>query len=193
MKSKIHEYKINNNKVVSKSTIFIAVLASMLLMGCNNEPSLQKYFVENSEKKEFVALDVSPSIINVDKTKLTPEQKTALESFDKMNILAFKKDDKNAAQYEVESQKVSKILKRQEYQQLMKIGEGNDAASISFVGDEDNIDEFILFAKKEDNGFAVVRILGDDMNPNNIMNMLSILKTANIDMAQLKPLEGLIK
>ena len=75
----------------------------------------------------------------------------------------------------------------------MKIGEGKDAASISFVGDEDDIDEFILFAKREENGFAVIRILGDDMNPNNIMNMLSILKSANLDMEQLKPLEGLIK
>ena len=172
---------------------FIAMLASLLLLGCNSEPSLQKYFVENSEKKDFMVLDISPSIINLDKAKLTPEQKTALESFDKMNILAFKLDGKNKALYQTESQKLSKILKGQDYQQLMKIGEGNDAASISFVGDEDDIDEFILFAKREENGFAVVRILGDDMNPKNIMNMLSILKNANIDMEQLKPLEGLIK
>lgn len=176
-----------------KLIYFTAILASLLLLGCNSEPSLQKYFVENSEKKDFVALDVSPSIINVDKAKLTPEQKTALESFDRMNILAFKADGKNQALYQAESQKLSKILKGQDYQQLMKIGEGKDAASISFVGEEDDIDEFILFAKREENGFAVIRILGDDMNPNNIMNMLSILKNANIDMEQLKPLEGLIK
>jgi hypothetical protein len=169
------------------------MLASLLLMSCNSEPSLQKYYVNNAEKKDFVALDISPSIINVDKAKLTPEQKTALESFDRMNILAFKIDGKNQALYKEESQKLSKILKGQDYQQLMKIGEGKDAASISFVGDEDDIDEFILFAKREENGFAVVRILGDDMNPNNIMNMLSILKSANINMEQLKPLEGLIK
>lgn len=176
-----------------KLIYLIAMSASLMLLGCNSEPSLQKYFVENSEKKDFVALDVSPSIINVDKAKLTPEQKTALESFDKMNILAFKLDGKNQALYQAESQKLSKILKGEDYQQLMKIGEGNDAASISFVGDEDDIDEFVLFAKRKENGFAVVRILGDDMNPNNIMNMLSILKSANIDMEQLKPLEGLIK
>jgi hypothetical protein len=176
-----------------KPTLFAAILASLILMSCNSEPTLQKYFVENSEKKEFIALDVSPSIINVDKTKLTPEQKTALASFDKMNILAFKLDETNKAEYEVESQKVTRILKGKDYQELMKIGSGKDAASISFVGEEDDIDEFILFAKKKDNGFAVVRITGDDMNPNNIMNMLSILKSANLDMEQLKPLEGLMK
>lgn len=176
-----------------KLIYFIAMLASMLLLSCNNEPSLQKYFVEKSEDKDFVALDVSPNIINVDKTKLTPEQKTALESFEKMNILAFKLDGKNQAEYKVESEKLTQILKGEDYQELMKVGSGKDGASISFVGDEDNIDEFILFGKKKDNGFAVVRILGNDMNPNNIMNMISILQNANIDMEQLKPLEGLMK
>ena len=176
-----------------KLCYFIAMLASMLLLSCNSEPSLQKYFVEKSEDKDFVALDVSPNIINVDKTKLTPEQKTALESFEKMNILAFKLDGKNQAEYKVESEKLTQILKGEDYQELMKVGSGKDGASISFVGDEDNIDEFILFGKKKDNGFAVVRILGNDMNPNNIMNMISILQNANIDMEQLKPLEGLMK
>lgn len=176
-----------------KSTFFTAVLASMFLLSCNSEPSLQKYFVENSEKKDFLLLDVSPTILNVDKTKLSEEQKTALKSFEKMNILAFKIDKTNQVAYDAESQKVTEILKDESYQQLMKVGSGKDAASISFVGDEDDIDEFIVFAKRKENGFAVVRILGNDMNPNNIMTMLSVLKSANIDMAQLAPLQELIK
>lgn len=176
-----------------KLSILTAALLSLLLLSCNSEPSLQKYFVENSEKKEFISVDVSPSIINVDKTKLTPEQKTALESFDKMNILAFKLNKNNQAEYEAESQKVTQILKGKDYQELMKVGSGKDGASVSYVGDENDINEFVLFAKKKDNGFAVVRILGNDMNPNNIMNMLSILKSANVDMEQLKPLQGLMK
>ncbi|WP_264522075.1 DUF4252 domain-containing protein [Flavobacterium sp. N1994] len=170
-----------------------AILASLLLLSCNREPTLQKYFVDNSSKPGFIELDLSSSFINKDKIKLTPEQKTALASFDKMNILAFKLDENNKAQYDVESQKITAILKNKEYQELMKVGSGKDAATVSFVGDENHIDEFILFAKKRENGFAVVRILGDDMNPNNIMNMISLLKSSNINMDQLKPLEGLVK
>ena len=75
----------------------------------------------------------------------------------------------------------------------MKIGSGKDVASVSFVGDENHIDEFVLFAKREGNGFAVVRILGNNMNPNNIMSMLSVIKSANIDMSQLAPIQDLIK
>lgn len=174
-------------------TFYIAILVSLVLSGCNSEPTLQKYFVENSGKKDFIQVDLSSSLINKDKMKLTPEQKTALASFDKMNIIAFKADAANEAQYDAESQKVTQILKNKDYQQLMKVGSGKDAATVSFVGDEDHINEFVLFAKKKENGFAVVRILGNDMNPNNIMNMISLLKSSNMNLDALKPLQGLIK
>jgi hypothetical protein len=176
-----------------KIAIYIAIFVLLFLSSCTNEPSLQKYFVESAEKKNFIEIDISPSIINIDKTKLTAEQKTALGSFDKMNVLAFKLDENNRAQYDIESQKLTQILKHEKYQELMKVGSGKDAASVIFVGDEDHINEFILFAKKKESGFAVVRILGNDMNPNNIMNMISLIQSSNIDMAQLKPLQGLIK
>ena len=172
---------------------YIAILVSLFLTSCNNKPTLQSYFVQNSEKKDFIVLDIAPSIINVDKTKLSAEQKTALASFDKMNVLAFKVDKNNKAEFEAESNKVKEILKGKEYQELMKFGSGKDAASISYVGDENHINEFILYGKKEENGFAVVRILGKDMNPNNIMNIISILKSSNVNMEQLKPLQALMK
>ena len=172
---------------------YLAILISLLLSSCNSEPTLQKYFVDNSEKKSFIALDLSSSILNLEKTKLTSEQKTALASFDKMNVLAFKLDKTNQKEYEIESQKVTQILKGKDYQELLKVGSGKDGASVSFVGDENHINEFILFAKKKENGFGVVRILGKDMNPNNIINMISLLKSSNINMEQLKPLQELIK
>jgi hypothetical protein len=177
-----------------RAIVFLTVfLTSLLLLSCNSEPTIQKYFVANSENKDFVALDISPTILNLDKTKLSAEQKRAMESFDKMNVLIFKLDENNQAQYEVESQKITQILKDESYQQLIKVGSGKDGATISFVGDEDNINEFVVFGKSKDNGFAVVRILGNNMNPNNIMTMLSVLKESKIDMAQLAPIKELIK
>lgn len=173
-----------------KKIYFIALLG--MLFSCNSEPSLQKYFVEKTEDANFIQLDVSPTILNLDKSKLTAEQNEAMASFDKMNILAFKADDKNAANYEAERAKVSEILKDEKYQQLMKFGHGKDGGSLSFVGDENHIDEFILFANRKENGFAVVRILGKDMNPTGVITMVSLLKDANIDQAQLKPLTDIL-
>jgi hypothetical protein len=174
---------------------FIGIVIALMLFSCNSEPSLQRYFVDNTENKDFVSVDVSSNIINVDKAKLTSEEKEALESFDKVNILAFRMDSAKtkAKQFEVESAKVKQILKGKDYQELMKVGSGSNSASISFVGDEDKIDEFVIYAKGKDTGFALVRVLGDDMNPNNIMSILSIIKNSGIDMEQLKPLEGLVK
>ncbi|MBB4804317.1 hypothetical protein HNP37_004404 [Flavobacterium nitrogenifigens] len=177
-----------------KATVFISTLFFLLtLVSCNSEPTLQKYFVENSEKKDFIALDVSPNILNVDKTKLSAEQNEALNSFDKMNILAFKADKNNQAEFETERTKVKAILKDSKYQELMKFGSGKDGASVSYVGSDDNIKEFVIFANRKENGFAVVRVLGEDMNPNNIMTLMSILQKSKIDMEQLKPLQELLK
>lgn len=91
--------------------IYSFILLSLFLVGCNSEPSLQKYFVEHLEDKNFIAMDVSSSILNIDASKLTVEQSQAMQSFDKMNILAFKLNDKNKAQFETERAKVSAILK----------------------------------------------------------------------------------
>lgn len=171
----------------------IALLSSLIFGSCSSEPTLQKYFVENTENKNFIALDISSNILDVDKVKLTVVQKEALQSFDKINILAFKLNDKNKAQFETERAKVNLILKDPKYQQLMKFNSGKQGATVNYVGSDDHINEFVFFANKNDAGFAIVRVLGKDMNPTNIMNMISVLKESKIDLEQLKPLQELIK
>lgn len=79
------------------------------------------------------------------------------------------------------------------YQQLMKFGSGKEVASLCFVGSNNQIEEFVLFANKKENGFAVIRILGKDMNPTNIITMTSVLQSATIDLEQLKPLQEMFK
>lgn len=176
-----------------KANVFTSALLVLLtLVSCNSDPSLQKYFVENTDNKNFIALDVSPSILNLEKTKLSAEQNEALKSFDKMNILAFKANATNETLFETERAKVKAILKDPKYQQLMSFGSGQDGASISYIGSDDNIEEFVIFANKKESGFAVVRVLGKNMNPNNIMTLMSVLKQSNINMEQLKPLQQLI-
>lgn len=171
----------------------IILFLSLLLVSCNSEQTLQKYFVENSDSKDFIALDISPTILNVDKAKLSVDQSTALASFDKMNVLAFKLNDSNKAQFEAERAKVDAILKDVNYQQLMKFSSGKEGASVSYVGSDEHIDEFVLYANRKENGFAVIRVLGKDMNPATIMTMLQLIQKSNIDMEQLKPLQQLVR
>ena len=172
---------------------FIITIISFLAISCSNKPTLQKYFVENTENKDFIAIDVSPSILKMDKASLSDSETKALDAFDKMNIIAFKKDTLNEVKYKDEVAKVKAILKDEEYQQLMKFGSSNQGASIYLVGTDENIDEFVIYANNQSSGFALVRILGDNMNPSDLMSIVNIMQKSKIDLDQLKPLEGILK
>ena len=51
-----------------------------------------------------------------------------------------------------------------------------------------------LLSRGEDEaGFAIVRILGDDMDVNHVMTLFQLLKKSNVDMEQLKPLQQFMK
>jgi hypothetical protein len=172
------------------------ILFSLLLMSfiaCEKEPSLQKYFVEKTESTDFISVDMSPSILNIKPDALSVEQQEALKTFKKMNILAFKINEENKTKFDGERTKVKEILKDEKYQELMKFGSGKEGAAVYFVGKDDAIEEFVLYGSKDENGFAVVRILGDKMNPEDFMTLLSALQKSDIDMEQLKPLEGIFK
>ena len=174
--------------------LVIILITLLFVCSCETNPTLQKYYVKNTESADFVSIDLAPSIINTGKIKLTSEEKAALQSFDKMNILAFKSDSTQLEKYNKEISEVKSILKDDSYQQLMKAGSGSDGAAIYFVGnDDEHIEEFVVLAGKKENGFAVVRVLGNDMNPTHIMNMLKLLQKSNVDLEQLKPLQQLMK
>lgn len=176
-----------------KKIILVVTFFSLMLMSCSSEPSLQKYFVESTESNDFIAVDVSANILRLDKKNITAEEDKALQTFEKMNILAFKNDPKKAVKFEGERVKIETILKDKKYQELMKMSRGKDGGAIYFVGENDKIDEFVLYGSNKDTGFAVVRVLGDEMNPNSIMTLISLLQKANLDIDQLKPLEAMVK
>ncbi len=174
---------------MKKLIVFASVI---LMMSCKDEPSLQKYFVESGEKKEFLSMDISSSILNVNETKLSASEKKALESFEKVNVLAFKKDYKNNAQYNKEVKEVKEILKDSTFQPLIKLNGVGHNASIMLVGDEKEIDELVLFGNQKDMGFTVIRVLGKDMKPEDAMQFFNILQKSNVDMEQLKPILNIV-
>ncbi len=174
-----------------KNYIFLILI--LTLTGCTNESSLQKYFVEKTESSDFIAVDISPNILNTDPNVLSEEQKKALKTFKKMNILAFKMNETNQDKYTQENAKLKEILKDEKYQELMKFGSGKSGAAVYFTGKEDAVDEFILYGAQSETGFAVVRVLGDKMNPEDFMVLLSALQKSDINQEHLKPLEGLFK
>jgi len=178
---------------MNMKTTILSIFGLMLLMvSCQQEPTLQKYFVENGDKKGFITLDVAPTFIKTDKLNLTTEEQEALNSLHKLNVLAYTKDSLNPARLKVEEEKVKNLLKSEEYDELMRVGSPEQGASIHSMGEGDAIEEFVVYVHQKETGMAVVRVLGEDMSLNNIMTFVGLLQKADLDVKQLKPLQQIM-
>ena len=165
------------------------LIAAFLIAGfasCDDGKSLQKYYVENQEDTDFLALDV-PTSMFTNSESLEAEDKATLESIKKINVLALKKEE-NPAKFEEEKVKLNEIFKDEKYQLLMKYGGGDRKAALYFTGEEDAIDELIVYGYDNEQGLGVARVLGEDMNPQKIMKLMKSFEGDNIDVEGLKGL-----
>ena len=83
----------------------IILIGVLFVSSCETKPTLQKYYVKNTESADFVSVDLAPSVINTQNLKLTSAEKEALASFDKMNILAYKTDSTHTEKFDQEISK----------------------------------------------------------------------------------------
>ena len=141
---------------------FLLALIAIVVVSCSQEPTLQKYYVDNSDNKEFITLDIAPNIINTDSLELSEDEKKALKSLHKFNVLIYKADSIDKTKYVAEKDKVKNLLKTDEYEELMKVNSAEGGFSISTKGEGEHIDEFVVFAHQQENGFGVVRVLGEE-------------------------------
>ena len=160
----------------------IALLLVATFVGCNQGESLQTYFVDNQETPGFFSVDIPVSFINLEDEELTDEQKEAYESIDKLNMLAFHLDDNNEEMYKAEFQKVQALVKDERYQELFRAGNNKDGKIvIKYIGSDTTIDELILIGNMNAAGFAVVRVLGNGMEPAKIMKLGSVIQNLQTD------------
>ena len=172
---------ISSIKNIITMLILVATFTS-----CDQNPSLQTYFVDNELKPGFTSIDIPTSLLNIEQTSLTEEQKEAYKSIDKLNMLAFVLSDNNKAEYEVELNKVKEILNNPKYQELMRAGNSTDGKFvIKYLGDEDSIDELIIFGNANEKGFAIIRVLGDDMSAQKVVKLYSAVDASNINESQI--------
>jgi len=160
------------------NTLFIMLVATTFF-ACSSTQSLQEYYVDNSENPNFISLDVPTSILNLENADLTTSQRKALQSLKKLNLLAFKKTTQNAAEYKVEKEKVNSILKDDEFVELMKLNSQYGKGVIKYLGDEDAIDEVIIYGNSNDKGFVLIRILGDNMNPAHLIQLMQAIQKSD--------------
>lgn len=158
---------------------------------CANEPSLQEYYVENQQDNKFIALDV-PTSIFANTEDLDENQRETLESVKKINFLALPVKE-SIEEYQFEKEKLASILMNEKYQLLMKYGSKERKAEIYFTGDEDAIDEIIVYGYDDTKGVGVARVLGENMNPQKLMELMKSLEKGDIDVGGLKGIAGMFK
>ncbi|WP_244901832.1 DUF4252 domain-containing protein [Croceivirga radicis] len=162
-----------------KNNFSLLLLIVLLLTACSSEPSLQEYFVTNQEDPNFIVVDIPASILKMDQVDLTPTQKEAVSSLRKFNLLAFKVNEDNIEEFSQEQAQVSRILDNDDFTELMKINTQYGKGVVKYLGDENAIDEVIVFGHSKDKGFALVRVLGNNMNPAHLIQLIQAIQKSD--------------
>jgi len=173
--------------------IFSTLIIAILCISCSSKPSLQQYYVDNQENNNFIVLDIPSSALNIDKNKLTEKQKDVYNSIGKLNLLGFHKNDDNGAIYDSEKLKIKSILANKSYKTLIKYGSSKQGAIVKYLGTETAIDEVVIFGSDNNRGFVIVRLLGNGINPSQLISLVDVLKNADFDTKQLKGISEIFK
>lgn len=161
------------------------VLLAMSFLSCQNEKSLQKYLVEKQDDDKFVKMDIAASLFQSSSANFTEEEKQILNTIKKVNVVAYPIKENDTADYLAERKEIKNILDQEKYKELTRLNSNQWSATLKYTGDEDAIDEVIVFASDNKRGFAVFRLLGDNMRPDQMIKLMNSLKNGDIDASKL--------
>lgn len=172
------------------SALLAMILFVHLASSCTNEKSLQKYLVETSEKQGFMTGDIPVSSLISAKAAVSDEIKETIKSVQKINVAFLKKNVENETVYETEKNTLKTIFTNKDYKSLGKMKMKGMNVTVYFTGETDAIDEIIAFGYSNEVGVGVARILGENMNPAKMFEMLNAI---NVDEGNIKNMGNIFK
>lgn len=171
----------------SIKNIIMSCILVVALVSCNQGPSLQTYFVDNQEVNNFTTIDLPTSVVSFDESKLTEAQKEAYHSIKRLNFLGYRLKEGNQAEYQQEITKINDILNNEKYHELIRMGNNKDGKlTIKYLGSDTKIEELIVFGNSNNQGFGILRVIGDDMQPDKMIKLINAMRDADVDEDQLK-------
>ena len=171
---------------MKSSKLFVLSFAILLIVACNSGLSLQQYYVEKSEDPNFLSVDLPASVLGLNTSEISEEDKKAFDSFQKLNMLLFKYSVENELVFTKEKAVLKNLFSQQKFNTLMTISDKDVNAKVMYLGDDDAIDEVVVYGDIKNVGFVVIRVLGDDMNPKQLASLASHLKNMKFDAKELK-------
>jgi len=181
----------NHKKMVLIRYIIGLTLAALTLISCSNEKSLQRYLVDKQDDDSFLKIDIATSLLQTDGNSLTEEEKDILATVKKINVVAFPIKEGNKAEYDLKKQELKDIISQEKYKTLVKFGSNNKGATLKYLGEEDAIDELIVFASDNERGFVLFRLLGEDMRPDQMIKLMTSIDKGDVDISALKTISKL--
>ncbi len=171
----LENYSLKTRSMKKITTLVVALFVALSFTSCKEE-SLQGYLVKSQEKSGFITFDVPASVLQIKSDEVSEATKATLNTLKKINIVALPSNDSNSAEVAAEKAALDKIFKGKQYKSLMRFTEKNIKVNLLYAGNADEIDEVIAYGYSEKVGVGVARILGDNMNPSDIMKMMSEVK-----------------
>ncbi len=169
------------------------VFIMMMMLSCTTEETtIQQLYVDSETNDNYLMLDIPTSVVSLP-DNASDASKEAYKSVKKVNLLAFKINETNKADFKIEKTKVLKILKNPNYIEMMRVNSKGTKVTAKYIGSENSIDELILFASDNEHGFGLARVLGDNMKPENMMALLEDIKDIDKNSNVFKKLEDFLK
>ena len=163
-----------------KNILSICLLA-IVLVSCQTK-SLQSFMIDHKSDDNFISIDFSLRTFVDNFDDLPKEQKELFEDINKVNFLAFRKNEANSTSYTDKKEELLGILSTEfEGNQLMSVNAEEGLMKMYADSVEDKAEEIIIFASSDEKGFMVFRLLGDDLNPSNFYKMMSMSDDMNFD------------
>lgn len=163
------------------------ILGAVTLLSCSDK-SLQKYLVEKQDDDKFVKMDIAASLLQGRSSNFTQEEKDILSTIKKVNVVAYPIKEGDTTDFEKERNELKDILDQDQYKELTRIKSNNWNATLKYTGEEDAIDEVIVFASDDKRGFAVFRLSGENMRPDQMLKLMKSAERGDLDVSKLSGL-----
>ncbi len=152
-------------------TLLFSFISLFLLQSCQSD-SLQKFFVDSQNNENFMSVDIPASLLGLtENMDLNEEEMKTLKSVKKINLLMLESSDETKDFFSSQKDRLNAILKKDSFTEILKFRTKGMDVKIFFTGKEDAIDELIIFGYNDETGMGVARVLGKEMNLNDIMTL----------------------
>jgi hypothetical protein len=153
-------------------------IVALVLAGCSATPSIQEYYVSKTEDPSSLVVDIPTSILGFETNSLSREEQEAFDSFQKLNVLLFRKTAANADQLSTELTTVRTIIDNKNFEPLSVLSDKQYKGKLVFEGTVEKPNEIVFFGSA-DEGFVLARLLGRNMQVEKAMLLARAIQREN--------------